>query len=54
MTASDALASAILGTAAKAKVTVPGAEIELNRDGLRRLQKTVAKKTPKSKNMGLP
>jgi hypothetical protein len=54
MTASDALASAILGTAAKAKVTVPGAEIELNRDGLRRLQKTVAKKAPKSKNMGLP
>jgi hypothetical protein len=40
MTASDALASAILGTAAKAKVTVPGAEIEIDRSGLKKLVKS--------------
>lgn len=41
MTASDALASAILGTAAKAKVTVPGAEIEIDRSGLKKLGKSL-------------
>jgi len=42
MTASDALASAILGTAAKAKVSVPGAEIEIDRSGLRKLKKSLS------------
>jgi len=40
MTASDALASAILGTAAKAKISVPGAEVEIDRSGLKKLKRT--------------
>lgn len=40
MTAADALASAILGSASKAKVSLPGGELELDRRAINRLHGT--------------